>query len=29
MVEKSFMGYITKVVVLYDKQYWKEKGYSG
>lgn len=23
------MGKLIKVVVLYDRQYWKEKGYSG
>lgn len=23
------MGQVIKVVLLYDRQYWKEKGYSG
>jgi monoamine oxidase len=29
MAEKYVVGNLTKVIVLYEKQYWKEKGYSG
>ncbi len=29
MIEKCFMGQLVKVVILYDRQYWKENGYSG
>ena len=29
MSEKYQVGNLTKVVILYERQYWKEKSYSG
>lgn len=27
--QKHFMGSIIKILVLYEKKFWKEKGFSG
>jgi monoamine oxidase len=29
LLDKSFMGCIIKVIVIYDKPYWRLNGYSG
>lgn len=29
MNERNLMGSISKVIFLYDKPYWREKGFSG